>query len=122
MISNIQKGEINVFVYGQIPLEGRRCYDDYLEEWSDDLFGPQASLRFVQVLEVYWRLTSLMFNIKQHHGMIPKFWSWTELMEETKIARDEGDLATSRKIWDQMVALWLQYLNDQKTFQSNIAQ
>jgi hypothetical protein len=120
-MNNFQKRKMDILFPGRMSTSARRHYDKYLKLWSNDLSGPQASFRFVQALEAYWRLANLMSNIKDHYSAEPKFDQFTELIMAAKVARDDGSVESLGKVWDQVAALWSEYLDDQEACQSKIA-
>jgi hypothetical protein len=51
-------------------------------------------------------------SIKGHCSIEPKFALLTELLQATRIVREAKDLEELRKVWDQVVALWFEYLDN----------
>jgi hypothetical protein len=89
---------------------------------SEDLSSSQPSFECSQVFEAYWQLEKLLFSIQdQYHNAELKFYQFADLLHSARIAREADDLASFKEIWDQVVNIWLDYLNHQKDFQSNVA-
>lgn len=42
------------------------------------------------------------------------------LLYTTRFAREDGNLPWFRQVWSQVVNIWLDYLNQQLEFQSNV--
>ena len=111
---------MNVLLPGRMDPDARRFYDKYLKLWRQDLSSPEASSKFVHVVEDYWQLANLVSDIRDQHSADPRFWKFTELLTAAKIARDSGNLESLRKVWDRVVELWLKYLDDHDAFESKI--
>jgi hypothetical protein len=99
-----------------------RPFAKYVECWSNDLSSSQSSLKCNQLLEAYCKLENLLSVIKEHgHNAEPRFSQFVRLLEAARIARDSNSLELFRKVWDRVVAIWLEYLDHQKSLQSNVA-
>jgi hypothetical protein len=51
----------------------------------------------------------------------PRFSQFIRLLQAARIARDSNNLELFRKVWDSVVAIWLEYLDHRKRLQSNVA-
>lgn len=67
-------------------------------------------------------IVSLVTYIKYYHGTLPKFWKLIEVLAAAKTTRDDGNLESLRKVWDRVVDLWLNYLDDHDAFESKITE
>ena len=114
--------ETNVLLPGRIGPGVRRHYNEYLILWSQDLSSSQASFKFIQVLEVYWRLANLVSHISRRCDTEPKFRELTEVLATGKMARDDGSIEGLQRVWDRVVDLWFEYLDEQQVFQSSTTQ
>lgn len=122
MIRESQNCETNIHLPGRMDPRARSYYDKYLKLWSRDLSSSQASFRFINLLEVYWRLANLISNIRDHCSAEPKFWEFTELLATAMIARDDGKLERLKQVRDRVAALWFTYQDDREVFEFRITQ
>ena len=119
-INNSQSREITVLFPDQISSVASRDFTNHLKSWSKDLSSSQASFEGSQVLEAYWRLENLVSRIKDHCNSEPRFFQFAGLLQAARIARETNNLGAFRKYWDMVVAIWLEYLDHQNNFQSNV--
>jgi hypothetical protein len=92
---------------------------DYLKNWMSDLSSSGPSLRS-QVFEAYWQLERLLSGIKSHHLDL-KFIPFTKLLHDARVAREADDLPSFRAVWDLVIKIWFDYVNDQRRFRSNVS-
>jgi hypothetical protein len=93
-----------------------------LQCWSRDLSSSQPSCECPQVFEAYWKLKELLTRVKEHcYHAEPIFSQFEDLLQAARVAREAEDLTYFKEIWDQVVNIWLDYLNDRQNFQSNVA-
>ncbi|KUJ10915.1 uncharacterized protein LY89DRAFT_675014 [Mollisia scopiformis] len=97
-----------------------RGFANYLKCWSKDLSSPQPSSKCNQLLEIYWRLESLLASITEHCNLDQRFFQFGPLLQAARIAREASNLEYFKKSWDRVVAIWLERLDDQKVFRSNV--
>lgn len=98
-------------------------FADYLKCWSRDLSNPQPSFECPQVLEAYWKLEKLLFRIENHcPNANPKICQFGDLLHAARIAREADDLAHFKEIWDRVVNIWLDIVESQRDFESNVEQ
>ena len=99
-----------------------RAFADYLQCWSRDLSSSQPSCECPQVFEAYWKLKELVSSVKAHCSHAePIISQFEDLLQAERVAREAEDLRYFKEIWDQVVNIWFDYLNDRKNFQSNVA-
>ena len=96
-----------------------RSFYDYLNDWLSDLSSSGPSLS-PPVFEAYWQLERLLSTIRNHHSDV-KFIQFTELLHTARVAREADDLPSFRAVWDQVLNIWFDYVNDQKRFRSNVS-
>jgi len=92
---------------------------DYLDYWLSDLSSSGPSLG-PPVFEAYWQLERLLSGIRSHHSDV-KFVQFTKLLHTARVAREADDLPSFRAVWDLVVNIWFDYVNDQKRFRSNVS-
>ena len=99
-----------------------RTFADYLKCWSRDLSNSQPSCECPQVFEAYWKLEELLSNVKEHcYHAEPILSKFTDLLDAARVAREAEDLTHFKGVWDQVVNIWYDYLNERNNFQSNVA-
>jgi hypothetical protein len=121
-ICNSQGHKVNILLPGGMAPESRSYYDEFLENWSQELSSPQPSSKFLRALEGYWRLANLVSNIQHHCRAEQIFQGLTGLLTNAKIAREAGDLQKLGEVWDRISALWFKYLQEHGVLQSRITQ
>ncbi|KAH8751822.1 hypothetical protein BGZ57DRAFT_913160 [Hyaloscypha finlandica] len=120
-MNDFQTRETELLFLGWISSGASTTFANYLERWSKDLSGSQPSLKCAQVLDAYWKLENLMSSIKEHcYNAEPRFCQFAGLLQVARFAREANDLGYFRKIWARVVAIWFEYLDDQKDFQANV--
>ena len=92
---------------------------DYLKCWVSDLSSSGPPLR-PQVFEAYWQLERLLSGIKSHHSDV-KFAQFTNLLHTARVSREADDLPSFRAVWDLVMKIWFDYVNDQRRFRSNVS-
>ncbi len=92
---------------------------DYLNYWLSDLSSSGPSLGS-PVFEAYWQLERLLSGIKSHHSD-GKFVQFTRLLHTARVAREADDLPSFRAVWDLVLTIWFDYVNDQKRLRSNVS-
>lgn len=121
-INDLQKRKIELLCRCRICAADSRTLANYVKCWSKDLSSSQPSLECTQVLEAYWKLENLMSRMKeQGYYAEPRFSQFIRLLQAARIARDSNNLELFRKVWDSVVAIWLEYLDHRKRLQSNVA-
>ena len=119
---DFQGWETELLIPDWIPCIADRTFADYLKCWSRDLSSSQPSCECPQVFEAYWKLKELLSSVKEHcYHAEPIFSQFEDLLQAARVAREAEDLTHFKQIWDQVVNIWLDYLNDRKSFQSNVA-
>ncbi|KAF4634839.1 hypothetical protein G7Y89_g3253 [Cudoniella acicularis] len=96
-----------------------RNFYDYLNCWSSDLSSSRPLLDS-PVFKAYWQLERLLSSIKNHH-LDEKFFRFTELLHTARVAREADDLPSFRAVWNLVVGIWFDYVNDQRQFRSNVS-
>ncbi len=93
-------------------------FNDYLNYWLSDLSisGPSQG---PPVFKAYWQLERLLSGIKSHQ-LDGKFFQFTKLLHAARVAREADDLPSFRAVWDQVLKIWLDYVNNQKRFRANV--
>jgi hypothetical protein len=73
------------------------------------------------VFKAYWQLQKLLSFMKEHYRPAdPKIEQIARLLYTARLAREVEDLTRFGKIWNQVVNIWLDSLNQQMEFQSNV--
>ena len=117
----IGDGEIELLIPNWISTPVGRIFATYLECLFKDLSSSQPLLE-LPVFKAYWQLEKLLSRIKEHcHHADTKIGQFGALLHVARLAREAEDLARFREIWDRVVNIWFNYLNNQKEFQSNVA-
>lgn len=100
-------------------------FAQYLKSWSEDLSSSHASSQYVRLLEAYWRMVNLASRINDCCYAVSKICRCSQfrhLLQAARIAREAGNLDDLRDACDQVAALWLEHLRNQKVHQYNIGQ
>lgn len=105
---------------GRVSSAATWAFASNLSRWSKDLSSSQPSLKCDQVLEAYWRLESLLSSMKEHCRAEPRFFQFGELLQAARVAREANNLEHFTKIWDRVVSIWFEYLDNQKGLQINV--
>jgi hypothetical protein len=114
--------ETELLIPDWISCTADRTFADYLKCWSRDLSSSQPSSECPQVYKAYWKLSELLSSVKEHcYHAEPIFSQFTDLLHAARVAREAEDLTRFKEIWDQVVNIWFDYLNDRKNFQFNVA-
>jgi hypothetical protein len=119
-VGDSQNGKANILLPGWMAPETRHYYDELLGRWSQELSGPLPSTGFIGVLEGYWRLANLIFNIDHNCGAEPIFNELPGLLVAAKRARETGDLENLGRVWERVTALWFTSVREQRAAQSKI--
>jgi hypothetical protein len=121
-MQDFQGWETELLIPDWISCTADRTFADYLQCWSRDLSSSQPSCECPQVFEAYWKLKELVSSVKVHCSHAePIFSQFGDLLQAARVAREAEDLTYFKEIWDQVVNIWFDYLNDRKNFQSNVA-
>jgi hypothetical protein len=94
-------------------------FDGYLNSWLSDVSSGEPSFD-PPVFKAYWQLEQLMSNIRGNH-LDPSFLPFTELLHTARVAREADDLPSFRAVWDTVLNIWFDYVNNQRLFQSNVS-
>ena len=117
-----QYGEIDLLVPDWVSSAADRTFAENLKCWSEDLSSSQPSFQCPHVFEAYWRLEKLLSSIKRRcYSLEPRFHMFTDLHHAARIAREADDLTRFKEIWDQVLEIWFDYLDQRKMFQSYVA-
>jgi hypothetical protein len=74
------------------------------------------------VFKAYWQLEKLLSFMKAHYRHAdPKIGQIAGLLYTARFARELEDLSRFREIWNQVVNIWFDCLNQHAEFQSNVA-
>lgn len=122
MINSFSDRKVDILLPGHMSSGSSKTLVKFLEHWSKDLSSSQPSFQLVQVLEAYWRVENLVSIIKGRYSAEPKFVQFEQLLETARIAREGNNHAILEKVWDRVVAIWFEYLDDQAVFQSHMMQ
>ena len=98
-------------------------FDDYLNSWLSDVSSPDPSFD-PPVFKAYWQLEQLMSNIRcniRDHYSDTSFQLFAELLHTARVAREVDDLPSFRAVWDTVLNIWFDYVNNQRLFQSNVS-
>lgn len=121
-VNNVQDHETELLVPGWVSCVENRTFADYLEIWSKELSNSKPSFKLTEVFEAYWKLEKLLYSMKAHcHHAEPKFTQFASLLHVARVARESNNLTSFREVWERVVNVWFEYLNDQKEFQSDMA-
>ena len=115
-MNDFKRREMELLSPGRVP----SYLANYLKSWSKDLSSAQPSFKCDQVLDAYWRLENLLSNIKERYKAEPRFIQFEELLQAARNARENNNLENFKKFWDRVVAIWYEYLDDQRGFQFNV--
>jgi hypothetical protein len=96
-----------------------RNFYDYLQSWVSDVSSSTPLLES-PVFKAYWQLDRLLTGIRDNHpdGCFRQF---PDLLHTAKVAREADDMASFRVVWDTVLNIWLDYVNNQTLFQSNVS-
>ncbi|CZR52085.1 uncharacterized protein PAC_01962 [Phialocephala subalpina] len=93
----------------------------YLEHLFEHMSSSQPPPE-LPVFKVYWQLERLLSYMKEHYRHAhPKIGKITGLLYAARFAREVEDLSSFRAIWNQVVDIWSDCLNEHVEFQSNVA-
>ncbi|KAH8674837.1 hypothetical protein BGZ60DRAFT_562920 [Tricladium varicosporioides] len=93
----------------------------YLERLFKYMSSSQPPLE-LPVFKAYWQLERLLFYMKEHLRQAdPRIGQIASLLYIGRFAREVDDLARFSEIWNQVVNIWINCLNQQREFQSNVA-
>ena len=121
-INDLQKRKIELLCPCRICAAASRTLANYVKCWSKDLSSSQPSLKCTEILEAFWKLENLMSSMKEHgYNAEPRFSQFIRLLQAARIARDSNNIELFRKVWDQVAAIWLEYLDHRKRLESNVA-
>ncbi len=102
--------------------EINRPFVDFLERWEKGFSSSEVPIETSYVFEAYWQLEHLLQKMRgQSNHNFGKFEQFTTLLRAARISREKNDLMSFREVWDQVLNIWLDYLNSEKNFQSNMA-
>ncbi|KFY32378.1 hypothetical protein V493_00262 [Pseudogymnoascus sp. VKM F-4281 (FW-2241)] len=121
-VDNCQNGQSVQFFPGRVSSAATRAFANNLNSWSKDLSSSQQSLKCDKVLEAYWRLESLLSSMKEHCQAEPRFFQFGELLQSARVAREANNLEDFRRIWDRVVSIWFEYLDNQRGLRINVTQ
>ncbi|KAH7407110.1 hypothetical protein BKA64DRAFT_407235 [Cadophora sp. MPI-SDFR-AT-0126] len=105
---------------GMDEMELLQYLPEYLHEWSSDLKSSRFSLQS-PIFEAYWQLEDMVNTLKKHYRHDSRLDSMDEYLHGARVARENDDRETFRMIWGQVVNVYMDYLNYQKEFQTNMA-
>ncbi|KAG4439856.1 hypothetical protein IFR05_004669 [Cadophora sp. M221] len=92
----------------------------YIHFWSLDLKGsgpPDHS----SVFEAYWQLEDMVNTLRSHYKLDMRSEQLQDYLHGARVAREANDQETFGVIWNQIVNIHMDYLNQQKEFQTNMA-
>jgi len=96
-------------------------FADYVEGWFRSISSDGMASLDPPVFDAYWQLKKLLLGIKQHCNNLPKLEEFTDLLHAARVVREEDNLPQFREIWDRVVNVWFDYLNEEKEFQLGIS-
>lgn len=88
--------------------------------WSLDLKSsrpPEQS----PVFEAYWQLEDMVTTLKNHYRRDNRLEPLEDYLHGARVARERNDRETFGVIWSQVVNIYMDYLNYQRDFQTNMA-
>lgn len=98
------------------------AFADYTQRWARDLSSSQPSFECPQILDAYWKLEKLVASIKEQcYNAEPIFDQFEGLLPAARIAREANDFKRFKEVWDQVVKIWIGYVDDRLEFQANVA-
>ena len=110
-----QCGLIDLLVPDWVSCAADRTFFENLKSWSNDPSSSEPLIWCPQILEAYWKMEELLLSIRrQGHFVEPRFHKFTELLHAARIAREDDDLLRFREIWDEVLQIWADYVDQQK--------
>jgi hypothetical protein len=102
------------------------CPDDknlfsFLDSWVYDLRGPEPAMGPSTVFDAYWKLEKMVEDIKAHYRVDLGFGKLGDLAQVARVAREDGDEVSFRVVWEEVVGVWCEFLEDQKRFHDSVA-
>ncbi|KAH7364006.1 hypothetical protein BKA65DRAFT_490190 [Rhexocercosporidium sp. MPI-PUGE-AT-0058] len=92
----------------------------YTEHLFEHMSGSQSPPE-LPVFTAYWQLENLLSYLRKHcRDTDPKIEKIAGLLYTARFAREVEDLAHFRMIWNQVVDIWFDCLNERVQFQSNV--
>lgn len=96
-------------------------FTGFLEYWHRDLCSDEEQLEDSSVFEAFWDLKKMVESILRHNDHHPKLEEFSDLLHAARIVREDDNLPQFREIWDQIVNIWFDHLNQEKAFHSSVA-
>lgn len=96
-------------------------FADYVENWFRTISSDEMVFIDPPVFDAYWQLKKLLLRIKQNCRNPPKLEEFTDLLHAARVVREEDNLPQFREIWNRVVNVWFDHLNEEKEFQSKVA-
>ena len=93
---------------------------EYLHEWTSDLQSSRPS-RQLPIFEAYWQLEDMLRMLKTHYRHDERLELMDDYLHGARVARENEDQETFGVIWGQVVNVYMDYLNYQREFQTNMA-
>lgn len=121
-IRDFQDREIEALIPQGVFSTSDTTIADYVKCWSSNFSSAEPSPEGSQVFEAYWQLEKLVSSINEQSPCVnTRFNQFSSLLHAARVAREAEDLASFREIWDQVVNIWFDYLNNQEGFQAQVA-
>jgi hypothetical protein len=93
----------------------------FLDSWIYDLRGAEPAMGPSRVFDAYWKLQRMVEEIKAHYRVDLGFGKLCELAKVARVARENGDEVSFRVVWEEVVGVWCEFLEDQKKFHDSVA-
>jgi hypothetical protein len=120
LINNFENQEVELLNNPRFAsLVSNLHFDGYLNSWLSDVSSGGPSFD-PPVFKSYWQLEQLMSNIRGNH-LDASFQPFAELLHTARVAREADDLPSFRAVWDTVLNIWFDYVNNQRLFQSNVS-
>ncbi|PVH75860.1 hypothetical protein DL98DRAFT_518339 [Cadophora sp. DSE1049] len=104
---------------GMQEMELLQYLPEYIQEWSSDLQSSRPAHES-PIFEAYWQLEDMLRTLKQHYRHDDRLEPMDEYLHGARVARENDDQETFGMIWGHVVNVYMDYVNYQKEFQTNM--
>lgn len=98
----------------------------FLSSWTQDLKSewPAMPAGASKVFDAYWKLESMVRRIQGHYRGLTSFAMGLGRLEDllgvARVCREDGDEAGFEACWGEVVAVWLGFLEEQRSWESGV--
>ena len=98
----------------------------FLASWTEDLKSewPAMPAGASKVFDAYWKLENMVRRIQGHYRGLASFTMGLGRLEDllgvARVCREDGDEAGFEVCWGEVVAVWLGFLEEQRSWERGV--